>query len=99
MFSKTLERADWAETTIARGDLAEQIARLKREPGQPLVEGCAAVGDQVVTRLGLIDEYRLYVHPVALGGGLPLFGERVQLKLMDSRTFATGVVASRLVPA
>jgi dihydrofolate reductase len=98
VFSKTLTSADWPETRIASGDLAEEVARLKDEPGKDvLVHG----GSKLVTALnaaGLIDQYRVIVHPVALAGGDRLFGARTDLKLVDSRTFGTGAVALTLEP-
>ena len=99
VFSSTLTDPAWADTRVVSGDLATEIATLKAEDGGPLLLHGGASFARALAGLGLIDEYRLYVHPVALGDGLPLFGERVRLKLVDSRTFATGVVASRLVPA
>jgi hypothetical protein len=65
--SRTLERADWPETRIARGDLATEIAELKREPGKDMIAWGGAVFAQSLTGLALIDQ------PVALAGGLPLF--------------------------
>jgi dihydrofolate reductase len=74
VFSKTLQHADWPETRIARDDLAEEIGRLKREPGNDLIAyGGAATFDQALTRLGLVDEYGLMIQPAALGAGLHLF--------------------------
>jgi dihydrofolate reductase len=73
VFSTTLQRADWAETRIAGGDLREEIDRLKREPGNDLIAYGGATFDQALSRLGLVDEYRLMVQPAALGAGLPLF--------------------------
>ena len=94
MFSKTLERADWAETTIVRGDLAEEIARLKREPGNDLIAYGGATFDQGLTRLGLIDEYRLMIRPAALGDGLALFKDLpapLHLELVEATTYASGL--------
>ena len=99
VFSSTLTDPAWADTRVVSGDLATEIARLKAEDGGPLLLHGGASFARALAGLGLIDEYRLYVHPVALGDGLPLFGGRARLKLVESRTFATGVVASRLVPA
>ena len=99
VFSSTLTDPAWANTRVVSGDLATEIARLRAEDGGPLLLHGGASFARGLAGLGLIDEYRLYVHPVALGDGLPLFGERMRLKLVDSRTFATGVVATRLVPA
>jgi dihydrofolate reductase len=67
VFSSTLERAEWAETRIARGDLAEEIAALKREPGKEMLAWGGAAFAQSLSRLGLVDEYRLVLQPVALG--------------------------------
>jgi len=94
VFSKTLERGDWAETTIARGDLAEEIARLKSEPGGDLVAYGGATLDQGLTRLGLVDEYRLMIRPAALGAGLALFKNLpapLHLELVEATTYASGL--------
>jgi dihydrofolate reductase len=93
VFSKTLTRADWADSQIARGDLAEEIARLKAEPGKDIVAHGGAAFVQALSRLSLIDEYRLVIHPVALGNGLPLFKDLaapLPLRLVEAMTFATG---------
>jgi dihydrofolate reductase len=81
-------------TRIARGELAEEIARLKREPGNDLLAYGGATLDQALSRLGLVDEYRLMVQPAALGAGLPLFKDLpapLHLELVEATTFATGV--------
>ncbi|MGH3039052.1 MAG: dihydrofolate reductase family protein [Gaiellaceae bacterium] len=71
VFSKTLEQADWSETRIVRGDLSEEIGRLKREPGNDLIAYGGATFDQALSRLGLVDEYRLMIQPAALGADSP----------------------------
>jgi dihydrofolate reductase len=94
VFSKTLRRADWPETRIARGDLGEEIDRLKREPGNDLIAYGGATFDQALSRLGLVDEYRLMVQPAALGAGLPLFKDLaapLHLDLVEATTYASGV--------
>jgi dihydrofolate reductase len=93
VFSRTLTRAEWGESRIASGDLAEEMSRLKREPGKDLLVHGGSKLVRSLTGLGLVDEYRLIVHPVALGSGAPLFGGRVDLRLVNSRVFATGAVA------
>lgn len=96
VFSKTLESADWPESRIARGDTADEIARLKAEPGGEIVAHGGARFVQSLARLGLADEYRLYVHPVAMGSGTPLFtdvGYPQGLHLVSSRVFQCGVLA------
>ena len=97
VFSQTLERAEWPESRIARGDLAEEIADLKREPGKDLMAWGGAAFAQSLTRLGLVDEYRLIHQPVALGDGLPLFkglAAPLRLELIDTQTYCTGATLS-----
>ena len=94
VFSRTLKQADWAETRIAGGDLAEEVAALKREPGKDLIAYGGARLDQALTRLGLVDEFRLMVQPAALGAGLPLFKDLpapIQLELVEATTYPSGL--------
>jgi dihydrofolate reductase len=95
VFSRTLEKAGWADTRIARGDLAGEITRLKREPGNDVIVHGGATFVQALSRLSLIDEYRLVIQPVALGNGLPLFRDLpapLHLELAEARTFPHGTV-------
>ncbi|HEX2104255.1 MAG TPA: dihydrofolate reductase family protein [Solirubrobacteraceae bacterium] len=92
VFSRTLPEATWPETRIARGDLAEEVARLKAQPGDDILAHGGAGFAQALTRLDLVDEYHLNVHPVALGEGLPLFGGRVHLRARSARTYRNGAV-------
>lgn len=92
VFSSTLERAEWAESRIARGDLADEIAALKREPGKEMIAWGGAAFAQSLSQLGLVDEYRLVLQPVALGNGLPLFKgltAPLRLELVDAQTYNT----------
>jgi len=73
VFSKTLTKADWPQSTIASGDLAEEINALKCEPGKDLIAWGGAAFAQSLSRLRLVDDYRLVLQPVTLGEGLPLF--------------------------
>ena len=94
--------ASWAEAQIANGDLADGIARLKQQPGKDIVAHGGAGFAQSLTRLNLIDEYRLVVHPVALGAGLRLFAplpQPLDLKLVSTSVFGSGVVAQIYRPA
>ncbi|HEY6278683.1 MAG TPA: dihydrofolate reductase family protein [Streptosporangiaceae bacterium] len=95
VFSKTLPAAEWAGSRIARGDLAEEIATLKGEPGGEIMAHGGAAFVQALSRLGLIDEYRLVIQPVALGNGLPLFkdlAKPLRLDLNEARRFPGGTV-------
>jgi dihydrofolate reductase len=99
VFSKTLEHAGWTESRVESGDLAEEISRLKQEPGKDILAHGGARFAQALSRYGLIDEYRLIVHPIALGTGLPLFSDAIELDLQSARTFGTGAVALTYAPA
>ena len=93
VFSKTLTRADWPESQIASGELAEDIDGLKREPGRVILAHGGATFIGSLIRENLIDECRLVIHPVVIGNGTGLFGplrEPRRLGLIDARTFPSG---------
>jgi dihydrofolate reductase len=96
VYSTTLEQADW-NAVVVRDVVAEEVAALKAEPGGDLMLGGADLAASFM-RLGLIDEYRLYVHPVVLGAGKPFFAPAdvpVSLTLAETHSFANGVVLLR----
>jgi class 3 adenylate cyclase/dihydrofolate reductase len=99
--SNTLKRADWNNTTIISGDVAKQVADLKARPGGDLiVYGSPDLVDELL-RHDLVDEYRLAVYPVVLGSGKRMFRDRIDthhLRLVDTRTFPSGVVVLTYVP-
>lgn len=93
VYSRTLERADW-NTTVVHDVVAEDVMALKARPGGDMALGGADLASAFM-RQDLIDEYRLYVHPVVLGRGKPLFppsDDRTSLRLVQTRTFGNGVV-------
>ncbi len=96
VFSSSLERVEW-NSRLVSGDVGEVLGRLREEfPGE-LQLGGPTLASAFVER-GLIDEYRLLVHPVAIGAGTPFFpplAAPVPLRLMETRTFASGVVLLR----
>lgn len=92
VYSRTLEHADW-NSTIVREVVPAEVEQLKERPGGDLSVGG---GDLVGTfmRHGLIDEYRIYIHPVVLGAGRPLFPpgtDMTRLRLTETRAFGNGV--------
>jgi dihydrofolate reductase len=96
VFSTTLEKVE-GNARLARDGLAEEVARLKEQPGGDIAVGGAALASSCA-RLGLIDEYRLFVNPVVTGGGTPYFPaleERIDLELVETRTFGSRVVYVR----
>jgi dihydrofolate reductase len=97
--SSTLDRVDW-NAELVRGDLAETVRQLKLEPGKGLGLGGVKL-PLALAELGLIDEYEVIVHPRIAGRGPTLFAgpsERVDLKLVGRREFASGAVAMRYEP-
>lgn len=95
VISRTLEQAEWHNSTVLKEIVPEEIIKLKNEPGRDiLIYGSASVV-QELTNLGLIDEYQLLIHPFVVGGGKALFQNiehRVNLKLVDETTHPSGVV-------
>jgi dihydrofolate reductase len=92
----------WAEPTVARGDLAEEVVRLKEQPGNFILAHGGAGFARSLVASGLIDEYRLVIHPVVLGRGQPLFAglrSPVDLGLISATPFGSGVVAAVYQPA
>ncbi len=101
VFSKTLTRADWAESRIASGDLADDIDRLKGEPGGVIVAHGGATFIGALIRENLIDEYRLVIHPVVIGHGTSLFAalrEPLRLDVVEARTFPSGTTVHTCRP-
>jgi dihydrofolate reductase len=96
VFSTTLRQVE-GNATLLDGGLAEEVRRLKEQPGRDLAVGGAGLAG-VCTRAGLVDEYRMFVSPVVLGGGTPYFPalqERIELELLETRTFGSRVVYLR----
>ncbi len=95
VFSRTLEKSQWSNTVLAQGDIAEEINRLKGQPGGDII---AYGGGTFVSNLikhNLIDEYHLFVNPAALGRGMSIFGaveHKFPLKLVRSQAFSCGII-------
>ncbi|MDT0342230.1 dihydrofolate reductase family protein [Streptomyces litchfieldiae] len=100
--SRTLDKPDWANTTVLGEDVPAAVAELKRRPGRELqIHGSGTLAQSLLGH-GLIDELRLLIHPVVLGGGKKLFpegGTDVALRLTDTATTASGVVVHVYEPA
>src|SRR3989442_11092738 len=96
VFSKTLETVE-GNARLVRDGVGEEVAKLKEQPGKDLAVGGAGLASTFM-KLGLIDEYRLFVSPVVLGGGTPYFPaleERTELELVETQTFGSRVVYVR----
>ncbi len=102
VFSKTLEKVEWQNTRLVKENVAEEIAKLKQQPGKDLI--IFGSSDLAVTFIqdGLLDEFRIMVNPVVLGNGKPLFKgikDKLDLKLLKTRPFSSGNVLLYYQPA
>jgi dihydrofolate reductase len=96
VFSKTLESVV-GNTRLSRADIGEEVSRLKEQPGKDIAVGGAGLAGACM-KLGLIDEWRLFVSPVLLGGGtryFPDLDKRIKLELVETKTFGSRVVYLR----
>jgi dihydrofolate reductase len=96
VYSTTLERADW-NTTIVRAVVPEEVDNLKAQPGGDMVVGGPNLAATFI-RHHLVDEYRVYIHPIVIGQGTPMFppsDTRIPLHLVETRRFGNGVVLVR----
>ncbi|WP_298648269.1 dihydrofolate reductase family protein [uncultured Proteiniphilum sp.] len=94
VFSHTLKNVDWKSTKLATRDLEEEVLELKQQSGKDIFVGSPGL-IVALTKLSLIDEYQLCVHPVIVGNGLPLFkniNHRIALTLVKTKTFSGGAV-------
>lgn len=97
VFSRTLTEVEGTNTRLATRDLATELEALKADAGGDIGVGGPTLAAEAV-RLGLVDEHRVFLHPVAIGGGTPYFplDHRLDLELLETRTFqAAGVVYLR----
>ncbi len=100
--SSTLGEAEWNNSTVLKGDLVDEVSKLKQAPGGDIVVHGSAQLVQALIDNDLVDELRLMVFPVVLGSGKRLFGEtsdKKGLKLKDSKTVGDGVAILIYEPA
>nr|WP_295922426.1 dihydrofolate reductase family protein [uncultured Dyadobacter sp.] len=98
VFSNTLDTAGWENTTLVKGNLVEEVRKLKADPDRVMtILGSGSIITQLA-EANLIDEYQFMIDPVALGDGTPSFqglSRKLDLRLIDSRVFKSGVVLLR----
>ena len=100
-FSHTLERADWQNTTLVRENAEQVVLDLKQQPGKDLFIFGSATLCSSMMQAGLIDEYRLGLNPLVLGGGTALFKPGLtqsKMRLLEARPLKSGVVLLRYEP-
>jgi len=96
VYSKTLDRVQ-GNARLSRGNIVEEIAQLKAQPGKDMSVGGATIAAALI-QSGLIDEYQLFINPVVLGSGTSMFPSlhnTINLRLVESRTFNSGVILLR----
>jgi len=99
--SSTLEDPTWDNTSVLKGDAAEEVGKLKEADGGPILVAGSCTLVHALIEHGLIDEVRLMVFPVTVGGGKRVFPEnqnKTPFELTDTRSFSTGVVANTFTP-
>lgn len=101
VFTKTLDEPEWDNTVLAKGDLVEEINKLKNQEGPDIIAYGGATFVSNLIKHGLIDEYHLFVNPVAIGSGMPIFqnlDSKQNLKLVKSIPFECGIVVLNYEP-
>jgi dihydrofolate reductase len=101
VFSGTLEKAEWSNSTLITSHAREAVEDLKRQDGKDLFIFGSAYLTASMMSAGLIDEFRLGLNPLLLGKGTPLFarsGNELRLQLLEARPFATGIILLRYAP-
>jgi dihydrofolate reductase len=100
--SATLDTLEWANSHLVTGDLAEELATLKQQPGESLLVLGSPTLVRSLLRQGLLDELTLNICPIVLGSGLRLFNgstDHLPLKLVEATTYSSGVLRARYQPA
>lgn len=95
VFSKTLQEAEWNNSRLVKGDIAEEVSKLKQQPGKDMVIFGSATLATSLMQVGLVDEYRIILNPVLIGSGKRLFQgiqEKVRFRLSRMETFGSGVI-------
>jgi dihydrofolate reductase len=95
VFTRTLDQSAWDNTVLAKGDLATEITALKNQVGKDIIAYGGATFVSALIQAGLIDEFHLFINPVAIGRGLPIFSElerKQNLTLLRAESFACGIV-------
>ena len=95
VFSKTLKTVEWNNSILVNDDVVRELSRLKKSSGKNLVIYGSGQIVQSLMKSGLVDEYQLWIHPVVLGAGKPLFphtDQKINMKLCYTKSFSSGVI-------
>ena len=101
VFTKTLEKSEWANTILAKGDLVHEINQLKGAAGNDIIAYGGATFVSALIKHALIDEFHLFINPTAIGSGMPIFQQlenKQRLQLVRSMSFESGIVVLHYEP-
>jgi dihydrofolate reductase len=101
VFTKTLDRSEWANTVLAKGDLVDEITKLKKQNGKDIIAYGGATFVSALVKQGLIDEFHLFINPTAIGNGMTIFkelGGKQNLTFVKSISFDCGIVVLHYQP-
>jgi dihydrofolate reductase len=101
VFTKTLDNSEWDNTVLAKGDLVDEITKLKTQNGKDIIAYGGATFVSALIKQGLIDEFHLFINPTVIGNGMTIFKEpdsRQNLTLVKSISFDCGIVVLNYVP-
>lgn len=101
VFTKTLDKSEWDNTVLAKGDLVDEINKLKKQQGKDIIAYGGASFVSALIKQGLIDEYHLFLNPVAIGKGMAIFKDLdsiQELTLVKSTIFECGIVVLNYIP-
>lgn len=101
VFTKTLDKSPWPNTVLAKGDIVDEVNRIKAEPGKDIVVYGGATFVSSLLKHNLIDEMNLWVNPVAIGEGMTIFkglGDKFELKQLDATPYVCGVTVHKYLP-
>ena len=102
VFTKTLDKSPWPNTVLAKGSIVDEVNKLKNEDGKDIIAYGGAGFASSLIKHNLVDEYYLFVNPLAIGNGLTIFkdvGRRVALKQLDVTAYPSGVTVHKYLPA
>jgi dihydrofolate reductase len=101
VFTKTLDKSEWINTVLAKGDLVDEVNKLKSETGNDIIAYGGATFVSALIKEGLIDEFHLFINPTAIGKGMPIFQQldsKKSLRLVRSISFDSGIVVLHYEP-
>ena len=101
VFTKTLDKSEWDNTVLAKGDLVDEITKLKKQDGKDIIAYGGATFVSALIKQELIDEFHLFINPIAIGNGMTIFkglDSKLNLTLVKSTSFDCGIVVLNYEP-